>query len=86
MVSLEGTPLVCFTNSEGRFGIQTVRPGSYRLVVVYAGFRSQEVRVRVPGDDAIEHTLDMKKAPRSGVAVADSLPPFNLSLSVRGAN
>ncbi len=81
-VALIGSPHGSMTNAQGAFGITGVRPGRYRMVVLDRGFESDAVRLDVPGGSVQQQTISMHRSRAAGAALADSLPPVTLDVSV----
>jgi hypothetical protein len=85
-ISLEGAPFGTIADQRGRFGIEGIRAGDYRILVTHAGFRSARGQFTIPGDPERTFTLNMFRAPETGSAVVDSLGPVTLEISVRAGS
>lgn len=82
-VALGGSPLGSITDANGRFEIENLRAGSYRLTVLYLGYRSQPVALNTAETETITRTVEMMRDQSLGKAVADSLLPVTVSFELQ---
>lgn len=59
-VYIEGTTIGTTTNGAGNYEL-TVRPGTYKVVCQYVGFRQSSFNVTITGSEAHEHDLKLRE-------------------------
>lgn len=72
-VFLDGTMRGAATDEDGRFVIEAVSPGSYRLVVSMIGYQTKEreISLSVEGKRSFEFELDPKAVQMEGITVEE---------------
>lgn len=81
-VVLEGSPLGGLTDRDGEFRLAGVSPPTYRLAVIYLGYRSRSVSLSV-SRDPLEVSLPMERDPALGTAYADTMAAIMLHYTLR---
>jgi len=82
---LKGTQLGAGANPNGVFLIENVPGGNYTLVVSFIGYKTQEMRVTVPGSENVAVTLSEDAASLSDVVVTgvfDERKKISASVSI----
>ncbi len=51
-IRIEGIQIGARSNADGNFSIQRLKPGNYRLLISYVGYKTENVSIAIPSDNS----------------------------------